>query len=79
MRPVRSTSISTQAQYDAGSDALSATPAGLCSGRVASSDERFHCSRPFWPPIRRSRLPSFASFIARNVTCEAGSSVVCRT
>ena len=66
-------SSSTQAQYDAGSGALSATPAGLCSGSVASSDERFHCSRAVLaahPQVTVAVVRT--SFIARNVVCEVG-------
>ena len=70
---------STQVQRLVGSGTLCATPAGLCSGRVASSEARFHCRAPFWPPNRRSLLPSSASAIAIIVVCSVGRAVVCRT
>ncbi len=58
---------------------LSPTPVGLCSGRVASSDSRFHCRALFCPPMRRSLLPLAASAIVIMVTCEGGRAVVCLT
>src|ERR1035441_6923311 len=71
------TSNSTHSQVLTGRTTLAATPAGLWSGRVASSDWRFHMSAPFWPPSRRSVLPFAESFMARKVTWPAGSGVVC--
>ncbi len=54
------------------------TPAGLCSGSVASSDSRFHWRAPFWPPRRRSAPESAASSIAIIVVWAAGWAVVWR-
>src|SRR3954453_24194924 len=77
--PVPSILNSTQFHVFTGSGADRATPAGLCSGSVASSEARLNCSAPFCPPNRRSRLPSAASAMATAVVCEAGRAVVCRT
>ncbi len=70
---------SRQDHWPTGSGTLKATPAGLCSGSVASSDSLFHCSARFCPPSLRCLLPSEASVSAANATCPSGSAVVCRT
>src|SRR4051812_14059937 len=72
-----STENSTQAQTPVGTTMLCATPAGLCAGRVASSDSRFQTSAPFWAPRRRSVLLCALSFIARKVVWFVGSGAVC--
>jgi hypothetical protein len=66
-------------QLPVGSGRLCATPAGLCAGSVASSDSRFHCRAPFWPPIRRAFPDCEESGIEMKATCAVGSAVVCRT
>ena len=71
------TENSRHSQAPVGSTTLCATPAGLWSGSVASSDCRFHTSAPFWAPSRRSVLPCAESFIARKVVWLVGSGAVC--